>query len=228
MARDYSGKNTLQALMTIVKTELSKLLPASKVNATLTSTDDTEVLAASQGKALKGLMDAQGEASAKAIEDAIAGIGDGTTEVGNAAKLGGNDPDYYAVAEETETALNGKISSTEKGAASGVAPLNAAGVVDSQYLPSYVDDIVEMAHPEDDEDKWVLVDPETGAVTATEVTFERGKIYVDVASNMSYRWGGTALVPVTSSDLVEVTADEIQAMWDATVVPVEGGEEEEA
>ena len=41
------------------------------------------------------------------------------------------------------TAIKGKIGSSEKGVANGVATLDANGVVYSTQLPSYVDDVLE-------------------------------------------------------------------------------------
>lgn len=227
MAKTYSGNNSLLALMRIVKTALSTKINAARINATLTSDDATEVLAASQGKVLKGLIDTQKTELEQKITDELSGLTDGTTEVGNAAKLGGQLPAYYAVAETTQTALDAKIPTSAKGTANGVAPLGADGTVPSEYLPGYVDDVIEMKQVAGDTEgvtKWVVVDPDEG-VTTTEVGFVKGKIYLDVDTNLSYRWGGTELVLITSSDLVEMTADEIQNMWDSIEVTANEGDE---
>lgn len=51
---------------------------------------------------------------------------------------------------------------------------------------------------------------------ATEiVAFVRGKIYVDVDENLSYRWGGSSLVLITSADMVEMDDDAVQKLWDS-------------
>lgn len=80
------------------------------------------------------------------------------------------------------TAQIGAIPATEKGAANGVAELGADGRVPSEQLPSYVDDIVEVATYSDL--------PATG---------EAGKIYVTLDTNLTYRWGGTEYVEVSQS-----------------------------
>lgn len=75
------------------------------------------------------------------------------------------------------------------GAVNGIAPLDGEGMIDAQYLPSYVDSTVE------------------GTLSADEKTFTRigedspidpesGKIYVDTTTNKTYRWSGTRFVQV--------------------------------
>lgn len=92
----------------------------------------------------------------------------------------------------------GYVPSTEKGANNGVATLDSAGKVPSAQLPSYVDDIVEgykdganfysdLAHTQ-------LITP------------ENGKIYVDLTTNTTWRWGGTAYVQVSESLALGETA----------------------
>ena len=90
------------------------------------------------------------------------------------------------------TALAGKIPTTEKGAANGVAELDATGRVPSSQLPSYVDDVIEGYYYNGGfyED----------AAHTTPITGEDGKIYVDMDTNKTYRWSGTAFV-VIASDL---------------------------
>ena len=89
------------------------------------------------------------------------------------------------------------ISASEKGAANGVATLNANGKVPETQLPSYVDDIVEGYLYEGS----FYEDPEH----TTEIQGETGKIYVDILTNRSYRWSGSAYVEIGNND--EYTAD---------------------
>ena len=72
----------------------------------------------------------------------------------------------------------------EKGAPNGIAPLNPAGKVDADYLPSYVDDVLEYPHRED-----------------FPVPGEKGKIYVDTSTewNNIYRWSGTVYICIGTS-----------------------------
>ena len=76
----------------------------------------------------------------------------------------------------------GAIASSLKGAASGVAELDSSGKVPSAQLPSYVDDVVEYA-----------------AKANFPATGETGKIYVDLATNKTYRWSGSAYVEISPS-----------------------------
>lgn len=61
------------------------------------------------------------------------------------------------------------------------APLSG-GLIPPQYLPSYVDDVVEYA-----------------SMTAFPATGEAGKIYVALDTNLTYRWGGSSYVEISPS-----------------------------
>jgi hypothetical protein len=74
-----------------------------------------------------------------------------------------------------------RIASSEKGVANGVATLGADSKIPSSQLPSYVDDVLEYAN-----------------LAGFPVTGETGKIYVDLATNKTYRWSGTVYVYITS------------------------------
>lgn len=76
----------------------------------------------------------------------------------------------------------GAIDLNAIGSAGGVAPLNDDGLVDSSFLPSYVDDVIEKASLEEF--------PTTG---------ESGKIYVALDSNLTYRWSGSNYVEISKS-----------------------------
>lgn len=77
------------------------------------------------------------------------------------------------------------LDSSKVGIADGVASLDGNGKVPSTQLPSYVDDVIEVA----------------GIDNASEIG-ETGKIYVDTISNKTYRWSGTAYVEISASDIV--------------------------
>jgi hypothetical protein len=78
-------------------------------------------------------------------------------------------------------ALALKESLANKGIANGYVPLNASTKVDSSYLPSYVDDVIEVAN-----------------FAALPVTGETGKIYITLDTNLIYRWSGSIYVQVAS------------------------------
>ena len=82
--------------------------------------------------------------------------------------------------------LNGKINSTEKGAANGVATLDSNGHVLASQLPSSVDEIVE--------------------ITDLSGTGEAGKIYVNTTNNKTYRWSGSSFVEISASLALGETA----------------------
>ena len=67
-----------------------------------------------------------------------------------------------------------------KGVADGYASLDSNGLVPSTQLPSYVDDVLEYAN--------LAAFPATGTA---------GKIYIDLATNKTYRWGGTVYVEIS-------------------------------
>lgn len=82
----------------------------------------------------------------------------------------------------------GILGSAEKGANNGVATLGADGKVPSSQLPSYVDDVIEVASYSDL--------PATG---------ETGKIYVTLDTNKTYRWGGSTYVEISQSEIHKYT-----------------------
>jgi len=71
---------------------------------------------------------------------------------------------------------------SEKGAASGYAPLDATTKVPAIYLPAYVDDVLEFAN-----------------LAAFPVTGSTGVIYVALDTNKTYRWGGSSYTEISPS-----------------------------
>jgi hypothetical protein len=80
---------------------------------------------------------------------------------------------------DLKNALDAKIPTSQKGAASGVAELNSSGIVPTAQLPSYVDDVVEYAN-----------------AAALPATGESGKIYFTLDDGKQFRWGGTTYVEI--------------------------------
>lgn len=79
------------------------------------------------------------------------------------------------------------IPATEKGAASGVAPLGADSKIAATYLPSYVDDVVEYSA--------------LGALPAVGVA---GIIYITLDTNLVYRWSGSTYIQIASGAVSSV------------------------
>ena len=75
-----------------------------------------------------------------------------------------------------------QVKRSEMGVSSGVATLDTTGKVPSSQLPSYVDDVLEYTN-------------KAGFPT----TGESGKIYIDKATNITYRWSGTTYVEISPS-----------------------------
>lgn len=95
----------------------------------------------------------------------------------------------------------GGIPSSQKGVANGVASLDANGLVPSGQLPSYVDDVIEGyyyngAFYEDSSHQ-------------TAITGETGKIYVDLSTDTSYRWSGSAYISISNPIDIATQADAI-------------------
>lgn len=85
------------------------------------------------------------------------------------------------------------IPDSEKGSANGVATLDVNGHVPSTQLPSYVDDVIE-GYINDDKNAFYSDEDETEEITA-----ESGKIYLDIFSLKTYRWGGTKYAEISES-----------------------------
>lgn len=86
------------------------------------------------------------------------------------------------ISTATQTALNAKENTANKGVANGYAALDATGKVPAAQLPSYVDDVLEYA-----------------SLSGFPATGETGKIYVALDTNKTYRWSGSAYVEISAS-----------------------------
>ncbi len=114
------------------------------------------------------------------------------------------------------------VEQSKVGAQNGVCPLDAGAKVDPQYLPSYVDDVVEAyARPGQTllSSTWLATTSARGAV----ITPEAGKIYVlmeDVTedeevvytANTQFRWGGSAYTKLNDGGVSPITDDEIDSI----------------
>jgi hypothetical protein len=103
-----------------------------------------------------------------------------TTRAGKGAALTHQEVDANFTGLNTE--LGQKEVASNKGIANGYASLDSAGKVPSAQLPSYVDDVVEVAN--------FASLPGTG---------ETGKIYVTIDTNKTYRWSGSSYIEISAS-----------------------------
>ena len=152
MAKQYFGEKALRSLIRLMKSALGTKVDTASIVDDLTSQDAAKVLSAKQGKALSDALAAQKEE----LEGKINAVGGAE-------------------------GLDKKLDADKVGVANGVAPLGADGLVSSEYLPSYVDDVVE-GYYDADTNKFY-----EDAEKTTEITAETGKIYVDLDTNLSYR-----------------------------------------
>ena len=176
------------------------------------------------------------DATNKKITKTINGT---TTDVVTAAKIvtdGGGVTDVSGKVDKTTTvnghALSGNVTVsksdvglgnvtndaqiplTQKGVANGVCPLDANTKIDTQYLPSYVDDVVE-AYIRSGQtalsQSWLA----TGSATGTVITPQSGVIYVlmngndDYPTNSQYRWASNTYVKLNDGGVSELTTAEM-------------------
>lgn len=95
------------------------------------------------------------------------------------------------------SSVDGRIT-TQKGAVNGIASLDSNGLVPTNQLPSFVDDVLEF----DD-----LADfPTVG---------ETGKIYVAIDTGKTYRWSGTVYTELNPSDVISVNGQSGAVVLDA-------------
>ena len=101
---------------------------------------------------------------------------------------------------ETDAAIGAVVAT--KGQPNGIAPLNASGMIDVAYLPSYVDDVIEVA-----------------TYASLPVTGETDKIYVVVTDETSnndtstYRWTGTSYAMVSNT----LTGADVAALYESII-----------
>ena len=81
-----------------------------------------------------------------------------------------------------EVTNDAQVKRSEMGVAGGVATLDPDGKVPSSQLPSYVDDVIEVA-----------------TLDELPATGEAGKIYVTKDTNLTYRWSGSKYVEISAS-----------------------------
>lgn len=125
------------------------------------------------------------------------------------------------------------INKNQKGAASGICPLNASSKVDAKYLPSYVDDVMDFTistnfantseiighiaytnkviitgsttvNPY--KNKIIKLNANTSVNDWVYEDLVADKIYCNTTNNSTYRWSGTALAPLGAGVVIgEVT-----------------------
>lgn len=120
----------------------------------------------------------------------------------NANNLGGVAPSGYVkqvkVGNTTYTANDSLVTLPAYQVAGSYATLDGSGKVPSSQLPSYVDDVIEGYYSSG---KFYYNEDRT-----SEISGETGKIYTDLISNKTYRWGGSTYVEISTSLAIGTTA----------------------
>lgn len=99
------------------------------------------------------------------------------------------------------------IATGQKGVADGIATLGTDGKIPESQLPSYVDDVVEGYLY----NEHFYSDAEHTTYCRGEA--ESGKIYYDLESGISYRYGGSKYIGIISSGgLIPLTTEQIDEL----------------
>lgn len=106
--------------------------------------------------------------------------------------------DAYTKTESDEKYATKTDSDTKYQPKGTYATLGTDGKVPSSQLPSYVDDVIEGYYSNG---KFY-----SDSAKTKEIAGEGGKIYTDLTSNKTYRWGGTAWVEISASLAIGETA----------------------
>lgn len=154
--QNFDSLDTLKADKTALAAEVSRATTAESLKAPIDSPAFTGTVTGIT-KAMVGLSNAENKSSATIR---------GETTSSNVTTALGFTP---------ENAAN-------KGAANGYAGLDGAGKVPSTQLPSYVDDVIEVA-----------------SYSGLPATGETSKIYVALDTNKIYRWSGSAYIEIAAS-----------------------------
>ena len=159
---------------------------------------------------------------------------DGTAAVGSSIKYAREDHVHPSDTSRvsTSTTVNGKplssnitlsasdvsaIPTSAKGVANGVCPLNSSSKIDSTYLPSFVDDVVE-AYARSGQTALSSTWLATGSASGTVITPQSGVIYVlmadsgDYTANSQFRWSGTSYVKLNDGGVSPITETEINTI----------------
>ena len=194
------------------KTDTLELVAGSNVTLTPDATNDKVTIAATDTTYSAATTSAAGLMSAS-DKTKFNTISNGGTAGQVWATTGSNSTGWKTLTASDVSA----IPTSAKGAASGVCPLNASSKIDSTYLPSFVDDVVE-AYARSGQtalsQNWLA----TGSATGTVITPEAGKIYIlmaesgDYSANTQFRWSGTTYVKLNDGGVSAITNAEIDTI----------------
>ncbi len=226
LKNNYDSAYTLTSSLTATASELNQLDGVTLGTAAEGTVSTSGVSADGDNLVTEAQVKTYVDASAGADIDDTAGNGD-TDKVWSADKVydelatkvdssaiddtaGNGDTTKLWSADKVYDELATKIDSTDIGANSGICPLDSAGKVSSTYLPSYVDDVVEGYYKSADGKFYENRSGSADSYTySTEIAGETGKIYLDLGTEESYRYGGSTFVKITNGALSPLTNQEI-------------------
>jgi hypothetical protein len=193
LSGDVSGSGTTSIAVTITKDPVITLSGAVTGSATMTNLGNVTIsTTATSDPTLTLAGDLSGSAT--------------FTNLGNATLTAtvADDSHNHVISnvDGLQTALDGKLASSLKGAANGLAELDANGLVPASQLPSYVDDVLEYAN-----------------FASLPVSGETGKIYVTLDDNDIYRWSGSAYIKISDA---ASTADQANTLATARTIALGG------
>jgi hypothetical protein len=108
------------------------------------------------------------------------------------AAQGATADQAWVNANSALSGLDQKIDSSEKGAANGIAPLGPNKLIQPEFLPSYVDDVLEFDTYAD-----LPVPGETGKIYIVKTAGNDGTD--SFPANQQFRWSGTAYIKLVAS-----------------------------
>lgn len=198
------------------KTDTLEIAAGSNVTITPDATNDKITIAATDTTYSDVTAGGASGLMSGADKTKLDGIAAGA-QVNSITGVKGDAESSYRTGNVNITAANvGAIATSARGAANGVCPLDANSKVDSSYLPSYVDDIIE-AYPRSGatelSSSWLSLTSGGSALTP-----ETGKIYILMAASTSYpanaqfRWSGSTYVKLSDGDMVAITTAEIDTI----------------
>ena len=229
MAKQFLGTVAIARVFQLVKNAIKTLQDSSLTTDNLI--DDFEAddiknldLALAQNKIYKSINAKTAKRLATSIvanTTAINTINDNKNTANGFAALDSTGKLDETVIPASDRALLNKVYNANTAGCCVV--LDSNGLITSDVLPSYVDDVLEGVYIEGDAQKGDYFETADNAygnkAGVTSLTKpEKGKIYVDTDTNIQYRWGGTKFIPILSSDGVELTADDIDTIWESVTV----------
>ena len=143
-----------------------------------------------KGLSTNDYTDAEKTKLAGVAEGATANVGTITGITMNGASKGTSGVVDLGTVITQHQDISGKVDVSEKGEANGIAELDENGKVPAAQLPGFVDDVVDGYYYNNKFYK--------ESTHETEIPGEAGKVYIDVSTNITYRWSGSTFVPIGS------------------------------